>query len=420
VSERRAAFLTVAGDVAWNLPIVLLTKGKNLLLVIALARVVGLDGLGVWAQANVIATLVLIVSGMGLYQAMVQFYPEADAMERRRLVGSAAVAVAAAVLPWAVVVWSLAPWIGGLLDVTPAMISALEWAGVLGGVMALRFVVLHQLRARAEIKRFSLLSGASELAELLLVVLFAILGGTVGAALAGAVVASVLVILFLSTELWHAGAPLPSWTTFTRMARYALPVTWTQLADALLSRGDRLLVGAFLGSAATGLYSAIYSLVSAPNALSSSLTTVLLPRLASSAWAARGGNEVRRVAVLAYAAVSLTVVVVVALLHQPLLAIVLGAPPAAEQLPALIAVIGLGVSAFGSGKIISLDLFTGRRTLTLALIWTLAAALNLGLNVVLLPGLELLGAAIATLVANVLFIATLWRLARSIAGKVHS
>jgi len=200
--------------------------------------------------------------------------------------------------------------------------------------------------------------------------------------------------------------------------RYGLPLTGAQLADAALTRLDRLLVGAFLGAAATGLYSTLYALVSIPNLLNNSLVTVLLPKLTTRAWTSRDTGRMRTSAALAYLAVAVVVTSALTAVGEPAVTSITGAAATGlEGVRLLAALLGLGIAAFGVGRLMSLELYAARRTGIVALIWGGAAAVDIALNLLLLPRHGLFGAGIATLSAYALFLAFVLLAGRRGAGS---
>lgn len=187
------------------------------------------------------------------------------------------------------------------------------------------------------------------------------------------------------------------------------------LANQVLSSADTFLIAAFLSASSAGIYSAIYRLPNGWLALLVILRGGLLPlatsirrdhpeqfaglRRSSLRWSARSGLALAVLIPISYVAIP----------------VVFGHSYDAGRWPAAVLLLGTALATAAAPLHHLYLAFGDDRPYASYLVW--AAALNIGLNLVCIPIFGLVGAATATLVANVFLAAVLWR---ALEGKVHS
>jgi O-antigen/teichoic acid export membrane protein len=402
---RRSPILTLFFDVVRQLGVLVFVKASGLVTTLVLSRALGVAGLGLWAGISAAAAMIAVVGGLGLYQAVIQFYPQAKgAGERAGILWSASLAVAGTSTVLALAGLSLS-W---ALDANGSIGFGLHEAllsFVLAFCMALRLLLLNHFRAEGRLKEYSLATMLAECVELVACVGAALLFRSVEAvAIAVCLAIFASCVALLVTALRELGSERRGQGWLRPMLEYGVPLAGTQLADTVLARGDRLIVGGLLGGAATGIYAASYALVSVPSVLSSAVTTVLFPRLAAKFWSSSDARRARAVSLTAYAVCSTLLLLGLTLFSRPLLTILLDvAPPADVNVPLLFFLTGGGVCLFGAARILSVDLFVSRRTGRAAIVWGCVAALNVAMNLLLVPKAGLLGAGLANLLAYVAF-----------------
>ena len=208
---------------------------------------------------------------------------------------------------------------------------------------------------------------------------------------------SVLLGLFVAVLLRHRIA----WT-FRRkhlayMARYALPLIPYMLGLTLLSQFDRVLIDRFFGKEATGLYSLAYNV----GVLLLMLVTAVLNAFNPSFFEALNRRDAARVHRDTRAIFALALLVTVAL-------VLFGIDVAGLVLPAryaagfpLIPVVALGGLCFVIFQVWVRILAFAHHTYAISVIAVLCAALNIGLNLWLLPLYGYQTAAATTLVAYI-------------------
>jgi O-antigen/teichoic acid export membrane protein len=396
----------IAPQVILNGIAVAVAKGKGLLLIFVIAGVAGTDAYGVWVQALVVVALGVMLAALGLPTAVVRFYGPADPEDRGRLLWTSLTLVAAAGLLVAAIVFALAPALAAGLGRDASDERAFQVAAALVPAITARTLMLNVARAQ---DRLGLFSGASMAFDLLDLLLIAVLVGATGelplafgASAAANTVVAVTLLAYLRHDFGrpHVGGVRP-------LLRYSLPLVPSQVSDEALARGDRVVVGGFLGPAAAGVYAALYALASIPNIANSAFMNVLFPRLVRLEPAAAARLVAR--SARSFAAVTLALVTLLALVAAPLAGALLQEAQPWGRSAGVVALVGIGVLFWGVGRITSLHLFLRKRTGIVFAVWGGAAAFNLVLNLILVPLFGMVGAAVATSVSYGAFLlVVLW------------
>jgi peptidoglycan/LPS O-acetylase OafA/YrhL/O-antigen/teichoic acid export membrane protein len=197
------------------------------------------------------------------------------------------------------------------------------------------------------------------------------------------------------TGALRCGMPTPD--ELRRGLRLGAPFVPHSLASYLVASADRVAILAVLGLAAAGRYQVAYAIGSIGIALAIALNQAWLPLLLGIAEERRWeiltatSRSVHQIAAFVAATIALLV---------PLALLV--AVPGSYGRMALVpvgAIVAFSVLPYVTGATYSQVLFLTGKTRLFALAAPLAAVVNIGLNIILLPIVGLVGAAVATVVA---------------------
>lgn len=188
-----------------------------------------------------------------------------------------------------------------------------------------------------------------------------------------------------------------------RMAEYSIPLTMTQAAKQLDSRVDTLLVGFFLNPAAVSFYAVSTQVIGFIQTPASALGFTISPTLGAEKAAENVEGAARLYetsfvhSLLLYTPAAAGLVLVA----EPLIELVFG-PEYIDAVPVLQV---LGVYAILSAimNITSHGLDFLGRARARAIVRGITALLNVGLNVVLIPRIGVVGAAVATVITYSLY-----------------
>lgn len=352
---------------------------------------------GVYALAFSATSLAHTLAFTWIEAAMARFYaPEA---ERGRLAAHFATLyrcwLGAAAAFVAIGGAALALWPGD------APIKLAIGAGV-AATLARSLAKLNQERRRAagDVRGAALMDMAQTLGG------FAVGVGLIWAGLKGAaplaglgVAAAVVLAFLLPAELKRAAGGGFEPARARTYAGYGLPVALSLIFALALASTDRFLLAAYLGDATVGVYQAGYSLASRTldvmfiwlGAAGGPALIVALERGGGAALARAAREQAGLMLALA-----LPAALGLALVARPLTGVMVGpalAPGAAAVTPWIAAsALFAGLTTYYTHQAFTL----GRRTGLLLLAMSIPAALNLALNVVLIPMLGLTGALVAT------------------------
>jgi O-antigen/teichoic acid export membrane protein len=271
------------------------------------------------------------------------------------------------------------------------------WGGAAAAVVAgtqslLR--VAERVWAYAGVALLAALSG-----QTIGVVLAALL--RTGAAYMGGIAAGTVVaaaVGLVATGAFRAG--LPEVSELKRGFVLGLPIVPHSLAVYMVASADRIVIAGVLGLAATGRYQVAYAVGSLGVALVTAINQAWLPVVL-------GAHAERRWEILT--ATSRVVYVVAAFVASALaLAAPLGLLIAASasysraSLVPVAAIVAFSAVPYATSGTYFQVVLVGGRTRVMAVAAPLAAVVNIGLNLVLLPAIGLVGAAVATVAAYVI------------------
>jgi O-antigen/teichoic acid export membrane protein len=224
----------------------------------------------------------------------------------------------------------------------------------------------------------------------------------VGFGLAGAAFAYLITLLLLAListyyVLRDIGVTLPRFAELKAYLRYGLPFVPSSLSNWALNVGDRYIITFFLGAAWVGYYSPGYQLGNVI-ALLAVPFTILLPTALYEQYDANQIAEVKtliRYSIKYFLAVAVPAAFVFSVLSKPIL-MVLTTPEIAENGYLITPFTAFSSLLFGVFSILVIVLTFEKRTAIIGMMWILGAALNIGLNLVLVPYFGIIAAALTT------------------------
>jgi O-antigen/teichoic acid export membrane protein len=371
-----------------------------------LGRVLGVSGFGVLAYARTVLEYCLLPATLGL--TVVGSREIAASLDDGPAIAGRVVAARGVMAGISVLAWLAAV----LVTSQPALRMAIL---VMGAMIPLSVVNVDWLYSAYEDQALpSIARTAGRLVYAGSVLLFVRGPAQVWLAAALLVFELAVVVGITAPKAWRhvdlGAAVRDGWRGVFAQIRRSLGAGLAALGSRIKTNIDVLMLGLLATSQAIGYYSAAYRLVFFIQTIAGLYATVILPRLARADSDGDSSAVVRDTARLAFVGGSL-MVGVVAPLAPDLLVLVFGAAfaPAGPVLTALtIAGACIVVSLiFGSLAIaVHLDRYY------VAFAWS-AAALNVAMNLVLIPRLSFYGAAISTLATELLlagcFTTLLWK-----------
>ena len=350
-------------------------------------------------------TVIAVVSGMGFGEATVRFYGE-----RRREGPAALREVCDAMVGGALVVGLLAAAATALVatwvtDQLPP--SYVDCLGVASALVLIRIVsgVLYQVyRAQERAKAYAAILVASRYATMMgAVALLLLYERTAFAVLAATVVVEAVAVVVRFIDLAARGAvsrPRLPRSILGGAIRYGAPLAIAGAAQLFLSYGDRVVIERILGLDAVATYSVSYDIADRlGDALLVPAQLAVVP-IVFRLWTEQGSEATAQFVsrVLTYMIAILIPVAALYLIFSREVIVLLASAKYAESAaltPYLLPGVLLGSLNFVVVVGQTIKKNTGRLALNVAGV----AVLNITLNLILVPYLHLVGAAVATTIA---------------------
>lgn len=382
-----------------------LARVGAIVLFAALARSVGTEGFGAYAQANTVVAFVAPFAALGLTAAMVRHFAGQawDSAARSRFAGVLAF-VTALTVPVAVVFWAAASELDHAFLQVPIGTELFRWTAPLVVLTALELVLFDLLRARQWIGQLAVTQLVSNLGSVAGGTAALFVGGDVVDVIRAALLVKVVVVCATIAIVWagrgHAASTrddTPFRLTLVKMVSFGLPVAMSGLGLWMMNFADRLVIGHFLSAAELGVYSAAYVLALLVAGVQRPLNLPLYPRLVAAASAGSTADAAREIRVFQRLGTLVLVPASVLLVAAaPRLLATLGgdafAPPLVVVAMLVTAVALDQWNAAAQYIVLSRDqaVFTQN-------VWLVAGAANVLANIAIVPAAGLVGAAGVTL-----------------------
>ena len=378
-------------------------------------RVLPISEYGIMDLGQRLLLMLTIASKLGLQNASLRFYNrekfEGDAGSAKNyystlffgmLGTSCCVVLAGAILSF---VLPNSPMLGPL--------SSLVYL-ILGLVLlrAMGSVLWGFLRIEQRTKTFNVLTVCSRATTVAAVCsLLPFIGHSARAYFAGTLIVETVLVVGLSVWLLLRGVLAPSHFTlslFRAAIGYGTPLVMYEFAYAVLVSADRFLVRHYVGADALGFYSVAYGLANNVNEfLVAPLGLALIP-IYMRIWNSDGAEKTSKFLSTAFNVFMLAAIGVLATIaaagHSIVVFLASEKYAGADR---LIPVILAGLLVYGANVFVAAGLLIHKRTMQMSGLLIIAAALNIGLNCLLLPRMGLMGGAIATLLSYAVCIAML-------------
>ena len=387
---------------------------------ILLARFLGATDAGIYLLALTVVTISSIIGRFGLDNALVRFAAADAALRSLATVRSLyrkSIAISSLVsgLVTGIVLLG-APWIAEVVFSEPNLVQPLRLMSV--GILPASLLNLHAelLKGLDRIRDAMLVQGVA--VPLLITVgllLMAVPFGLLGAVSAYVLAASLTFLL--GYTLWRSNAPtIRGQAEFdTRLlVRAALPLLSVALMNVVIGLTDIIMIGIFLDSSSVGIYGNAARIAALGSLLLVATNSVVGPRF-SALWASGEWDDLNALArfTTAIMAIIATLILLVFVLFPDTILGILGA----EFVSGRTAFVILGIGQFftlATGPVAILLMMTGNERFHRNNV-TITAVTNVLLNLILIPSLDIQGAALATaislLIKNVVAVAFVrWKL----------
>ena len=372
----------------------------GILLLPLFTKFLGAHDYGIWAQVMVTIGLVLPFAVLGLPAAMMRFLPaKTDIREIQE--GFYSVLCLTFVVS---LLFALGIILSADLIAETFFDGATEIVRIVGLiilVMAPNAVCLSLFRALRQMKKFSIFVIAEAYVQVALVA-YLVLNGYGLLSIVYGVLAIRVVIFFILLFLVkrQIGIRRPHFSKIREYLSFGLPTIPGGISYWVVSSSDRYVIAYFLGATSVGIYSAGYSLGSMLFMVAMALGLVLFPTL-SRLYDEGRMDEVKThlsYSLKYFLAIAIPFVFGAAMLSEPVLR-VFSTPAMASEGKLIVPLVALATLFSGISVVMGQSLGLVKKTRILGATWIAAGLVNLLLNILLIPHIGILAAAITTLVA---------------------
>jgi O-antigen/teichoic acid export membrane protein len=371
-----------------------------------LTKTLGALNYGIWAQVYVTISLIAPFTNLGLGGAMVRFLAAEKSREEIQEGFYSVISVLFMInLIAALIIIALAyPLANNFFD---GAVQIVRITSILVLLTPISTTYLLLIRTFQQIKRYSVFIIAEDSGRLALIAYLVLNGhGILSVVLSVVAVKFILLLVLFFLIKSQIGIKRPRFSRLKEYLSFGLPLVPRGIAFWLVNLSDRYVIGFFLGATSVGIYSAATGLGSLPYSVMAVLTFVLLATLP---YLYDKGRRSEVAAHLTYSlkyflAITIPFIFGATILAEPVLRM-FTTPQIASQGHFIVPLIALAVSFLSIHNIISHILMFTKKTKVMAPIWLVAAGLNIGLNILVVPRIGILGAAITTLIAYSLALA---------------
>lgn len=395
-----------ARDVGFIGTVQILTSLGTFFLLPIITKTLGTYDYGIWAQINITVSLITPLALMGLSMGFVRFLSaETEPKVIKEAVYSLLffVTISGFVASFLMYIFAGPLATYGFRD--PEAAYYIQIGSFLILLNVIESISLFYFRIFRQIKKFSYLTLFETFGKLFLILILLKIGfGLHGVILATLVVQSCIILISLLIILSQIGFVIPRFIYIKEYLQFSLPLTPNALIRWITESSDRYLVTYFLGLGYVGVYSAACSIGNLIQLFVSPLQLILLPEL-SKLFDEDKIDQVRIYmshSLRYFLLITIPAVFGLSALAKPLLGIFTTEDFLSGWL--VIPIIALSGLLAGIFQIFVNIMFLVKETKSTTYINIVAALSNVLLNLLLIPSMGIIGAALSTLISYFLMI----------------
>lgn len=259
-------------------------------------------------------------------------------------------------------------------------------------------------RSKGSVKLYDSIKIVKLFVEILVLFCLFILGGGIIAGLfALSIISIVSNILMFSAIMFRYNIPLPNKNNFDKYIKYGFPMMPATISSSVLQHIDKYLLIYFLGPTTVGIYAVAQAICKPIVNLTDVFNPTLYPTISKS-WDENRMEDIKEIYYLIfryYSIIGFPTVIGVVIISEPLL-LIISTPNITDKGLFLVPIFIIGYFLRGYDSTIRYVLTSAERTNRIGFSVFLSMAVNLIVNLLLIPRIGMMGAAIATLIAHTL------------------
>jgi O-antigen/teichoic acid export membrane protein len=388
-----------ARDVGFIGSVQILTSLGTFFLLPIITKTLGTHEYGLWAQINITVSLITPLALMGLSMGLVRFLSsETEIKKIREAVYSILFFVTISGLIASFLLYTFAGPLATFGFKDPNAASFIQAGSFLILLNVIESVSLFYFRVSRQIEKFSYLTLFETFGKLIFIlILLKMEFGLKGVIAATLLVQGAIFLISFLSIVSQIGFVIPRFTYIREYLHFSLPLTPNALIRWVTESSDRYLVTYFLTLGSVGVYSAACSIGNLIQLFVSPLQLILLPEL-SKLFDENKIDEVRIYmshSLRYFLFISIPAVFGLSALAKPLLGILTTEDFLSGSV--VIPIIAFSGLLAGIFQIFVNTMFLVKKTKSTTYINILAAVSNVLINILLIPRIGIVGAALSTL-----------------------
>lgn len=354
---------------------------------------------GIWAQVNTTIALVPNIANLGLPYTMVRFLSaENDKSKiKESFYSMLAVVFASSIIISLIFIAFQSPIANSIFG---GNLNVLYIVAIISFFACMNLMLISFFRTFQQIKRYSLFLILQSYIGVIISSYLALTGYNIETVILGLLVGYLAVFIIMGLMIGgYLGLPITRFKNLKEELEFAIPTIPSNVSSWVVDSSDKYVIGIFLGSAAVGYYSPSYALGSillmflSPFAL---LLPTILPKYFE-AGNLQQVNTFLKYSMKYFLIITIPAAVGLSILSKSLLMII-STPEIAINGYLVTPFVCLGAILMGIYGITNNILILEKKTKILGKIWILVGALNLIFNIVAVPFIGIIGAALVTLI----------------------
>ncbi|MCU4974895.1 flippase [Halobacteria archaeon AArc-m2/3/4] len=388
----------ITTDILVSGAIILAIRLRGIVFIPLITINLGVAAFGAYAQVLAIVTLLELVFGLGLYSALVRYG------RRKEDVADIYYSLFVIVGIVSVILTILLVMVSSTLS--SVALGSDEYADVfrIGSFLLITQILIrlarNYFRINSRIKIYSAIDGGRAYAQVLGVGITVLVldMGLIEMFLSMVLIEAVILLILQIQIIREIGISIPSFSGVRMYLEYSIPVALSSLAGNVSSRADRVMIGFFLGASAVGVYSIAYQIAVSISMYARPIRQTYFPELSKFV----DNNQYEecerflRGAVRYFLIIAVPTIGGMFLIGPDVISILTqeGSKPSSL----LVGTIALGIVAKGIGDIYGAAIDALEETALRAKFRGAGAVLNILINLIAIPTLGILGAAITTVI----------------------
>ena len=357
---------------------------------------------GMWAQVNTTIALVPNIANLGLPYTMVRFLSAET--DRERIKDSFYPMITLTFIS-TVIICLLFLIFGNTIAnaLFNGSMQVLYITTAISFFACMNLMLISYFRTFKQMKRYSLFLVLQSYIGVFVSIYLTYAGYNIETVVLGLLTGYVAVLMMAFLIVRYLGIGMGKWSNLKEQLAFAIPTIPSNVSSWVVDSSDKYVIGILIGSVAVGCYSPGYALGSILLMFLSPFA-VLLPAILPEHYEKGNIAEVDKYlsySMKYYLLLTVPAAVGMSVLSKPLLYIIT-TPEIALGGYVVTPFVCLGAIFMGMYGITNNILILEKNTMILGKLWILVAISNIVLNIILVPHLNILGAAISTLICYIL------------------